>query len=444
MKKRLKTPPAPVKAEIEAPRSTDQAAGGEIKPAPKAASTAWAPTTKYIVAIFLFAALLAILYLVRDILSIVIFAALLAFLVQPIVDFFMKRAKLKKGIAVVITYFIVMLVLILMPLIVIPAMVDAFNAVVAIDYRSILNDTINWIQQTARSVQGNPVLNALFGTLLTSLSEAVSGLSSNASELQPLDFSISLQTLGTGVASALGLLVNVLGPIVSGVLVFIFTLLISLQMSMAKDDMGAWLIGMVPEAYRPEIINLANGLNRVWSSFLRGELNLMIVIGLVTWLGNLLIGTPQALFLAIIAGLLELVPNLGPVLATIPAVILALVFGSSWLPVNNLWFALVVIILYTLIQMLENQFVVPYVLGDAMDLPPVVVLVGCLAGGAAFGVLGVFLATPVIASGRLIFGYLYHKLLESPPPPPEPAEQPGMWDSVKGFFGKLALPGKQK
>ena len=74
------------------------------------------------------------------------------------------------------------------------------------------------------------------------------------------------------------------------------------------------------------------------------------VIGIIVWLGNLVLGTPQALLLGILAGLLEVIPNLGPFLATIPAVLLALLFGSSYLPVENWAFALIIIIFYILVQ----------------------------------------------------------------------------------------------
>ena len=123
----------------------------------------------------------------------------------------------------------------------------------------------------------------------------------------------------------------------------------------------------------------------------------MVVVGVIVWIGNLILGTPQALFLGVVAGLLEVIPSLGPILATIPAVILALLFGSAHLPVENWAFALIVIAFYILVQVIENQLLVPYILGDAVDLPPLIVIIGVVIGGSAFGLLGVFLATPVIS-----------------------------------------------
>lgn len=166
----------------------------------------------------------------------------------------------------------------------------------------------------------------------------------------------------------------------------------------------------------------------------------MVVVGVIVWIGNLILGTPQALFLGVLAGLLEVIPSLGPILATIPAVILALMFGSGHIPVENWAFALIVIAFYVLVQAIENQLLVPYILGDAVDLPPLIVIIGVVIGGSAFGLLGVFLATPVISTGREIFMYLYDKILEPPPEPEIIEDKPSIMDAVRGLAARLPRP----
>ena len=103
--------------------------------------------------------------------------------------------------------------------------------------------------------------------------------------------------------------------------------------------------------------------------------------------------------------MLDLIPNIGPTLAAIPAVALALLFGSTHFAMSNLVFALIVVIFYVLVQLVENQYLVPRIMGDAVDLPPLVVLIGTLAGAGACGILGALLATPVVATGNLIFRF---------------------------------------
>ncbi len=97
--------------------------------------------------------------------------------------------------------------------------------------------------------------------------------------------------------------------------------------------------------------------------------------------------------------------------------------GSSRLDVSNLAFAIILLLGYLFLTGLENQVLVPKVLGDAVSLPPLVVIIGVVVGGAVFGLLGVLLATPVISTGKEIFSYLYNKILEAPPVDAPPEEK---------------------
>jgi predicted PurR-regulated permease PerM len=128
---------------------------------------------------------------------------------------------------------------------------------------------------------------------------------------------------------------------------------------------------------------------------------------------------PNALLLGLLAGILEIIPNLGPVLAAVPAVALAFFQGSDRLPLSNEWFVALVIFLYILIQQVENYVFVPRILGASVKLHPVVVIAGVVAGASIAGLLGIFLAAPTIASLRLLGGYLYAKMLQ-----PDPSSAP--------------------
>ena len=163
-------------------------------------------------------------------------------------------------------------------------------------------------------------------------------------------------------------------------------------------------------------------------------------VGVVTWLGNVAIGLPGALLLGIIAGALTIIPNLGPLLAIIPAVLIALIQGSTVLPVDNLVFAGIVTALYVLIQMLQGNLVLPRVIGEAVDLPPVVVLLGVVVGFGVGGITGAFLAVPLMATLRVLVNYAYAKLRdrdpflaeESPPAVPQlPEGEDGVEECVE-------------
>jgi predicted PurR-regulated permease PerM len=174
---------------------------------------------------------------------------------------------------------------------------------------------------------------------------------------------------------------------------------------------------MVPEQYREEYTQLGNLVLSVWAAFFRGQLILALIIGVIVGAGNAALGVPAALLLGILAGLLEALPNIGPILAAIPAVLLALLQGSSVLSVSNLVFALIVTLFYFVVQQLENNIIVPRLIGQAVDLPPVLVMAGVVVGASVGGILGAFMAAPLIATGRIVAQYAYNKVAGRSPFP---------------------------
>ena len=112
----------------------------------------------------------------------------------------------------------------------------------------------------------------------------------------------------------------------------------------------------------------------------------MLVVGVMTTIGLAALGMPGALYLGIIAGLLEIIPNLGPIIAAVPAVIVALIQGSASLPISNLAFAGLIILFYILVQQVEDKLIVPRVLGAALELPPLIVMTGIVVGASVGGI----------------------------------------------------------
>ena len=106
--------------------------------------------------------------------------------------------------------------------------------------------------------------------------------------------------------------------------------------------------------------------------------------------------------LALIAGVLEWFPIIGPVIAAIPAILIGLSISPAA--------ALAAVILYTAIQQLENHLLVPKVMGDAVDLHPAVIIMSLVIGGALFGIGGAILAAPVVAIGRDLYRYTFRRL----------------------------------
>jgi predicted PurR-regulated permease PerM len=402
-------------------------------------SNRWSAPTRYIMGVFLFLSVIVVLFIGRSAIPMVIGAALLALLVDPLIRFIMRRMRIKKGLAVGITYFFVVAILVLVPLLAVPSLVQAFNFVTNIDTKLAAQQLSEVIQSISSALQASPGLSAILQPTLDSLSIKLESFAS-ASQVGVSGINLSVADFTSGFGKAMGTLANILGPTFSVLVSLFFSLLMSLQMSLTAEAFTNWYADLIPPDYSPELNGLLMNIRLTWTGFLRGQMTLMLFIGIVIWLGATILGLPQAILLGVIAGVMELIPNVGPTLAAIPAVLLALLFGSTNFDINHLVFALIVIAFYVLVQLMENQLIVPKIMGDAVNLPTLVVLIGTIAGAGAFGILGALLATPAIATGNLVFRYIYGKIMEKPPLPPPVEEKPGILDTVKGFLSQVRNP----
>lgn len=384
-------------------------------------STEWSKTTKHIVAVGMVLFGLYLLYLSGPVLTIFVIAALVAFLLMPIVTFLHKRLKIPRVLATLLSYLVLIVAILLAPLILLPPILDGLNIIAAINYQALAEnlfhraeETLVTISQVQTSILGfsvdlsgvaKPALEALRNTSLT--------------EIMALP---SFENIFTSVRSALtltlGVVTSLAGSVATGALALILTLLYSIYFSLDANKLGPRFLRVVPEAYRPEIATLMNRLSVTWRAYFRGQFILMFTVGMITLMGNTALGLPGAFSLAVMAGLLELIPGFGPFLAAVPAVIVALLQGSTYWEVNHFIFALIVIGFYVLVQQVENNFIVPHVLGGAVKLHPLVIMGGVVVGISAAGIVGALLAAPVIASGKEIMSYLYAKILSQEPFPP--------------------------
>jgi predicted PurR-regulated permease PerM len=162
-------------------------------------------------------------------------------------------------------------------------------------------------------------------------------------------------------------------------------------------------------------------------------------MGLFIWIGATALGLTEAFPLAVIAALLEIVPVVGPILSIVPAVIVALLQGSPYLPVNTFVFVLIVIGFYVLVNTIVNNFIYAKVLGEAVNLHPMIVFGGVIIGAAEWGILGALLAAPVIASAREIVAYLYRKVFNQTPFPPVAAAGQSGWPDLRPLLTKFKV-----
>ena len=170
-------------------------------------------------------------------------------------------------------------------------------------------------------------------------------------------------------------------------------------------------VKLIPPSRRDLALEAVGESERALRLWLRGQVIAMVVVGLLTGIGLWFLGMPSALTLGLLAGLLEFVPFAGPILAMVPAVLLALAVS----PDLALW----VLLLYFAVQQFEGYVLTPLVQQYAVDLPGVILLFSLIAFGALFGTLGVILAAPLTVVCYVMVKRLYViEALHTPTPIP--------------------------
>ncbi len=132
-------------------------------------------------------------------------------------------------------------------------------------------------------------------------------------------------------------------------------------------------------------------------------------MALLVWVVLAILRVRFPVMLALISGLMEFVPWLGPVIAGVVTIMVALFQGSNIWGLSPIGFALIVLIVFTIIQQLENNILYPGIIGQSLNLHPLLVIISVLAGGLLAGLIGFLLAAPTVATLRIWLGYVYRK-----------------------------------
>lgn len=180
---------------------------------------------------------------------------------------------------------------------------------------------------------------------------------------------------------------QIAGVVFSNIAFVITTLFFSYYFLIEEKFMKKFLIRFVKHEDAIRVSSIFEKAEVRMREWIWGEVILMFTIGLLTYIGLVLIGARYPLPMAVLAGLLEVVPMIGPIIAAIPAVLIAGIY--------SLWGGVTVAALYFIIQQVENQIVVPVVMKRATGLNPIITLAALIIGGNIGGVLGMLLSVPV-------------------------------------------------
>jgi len=348
----------------------------------------WSLSFRYVVGIVSLVLLIALLIYAHEAVTYLAIAAFVAYLINPAVVYLTTRTRMKRVSAVNLVYFSAVILLIGLPATLLPIFYDEAQIVI-----EDLLDLSNQLRQTLSS----PIY---FLGLVFHLEEwAQSIFQIQNAFLSPLPEE-TLQLLET---TSVGLL-------------WFLVILVSVHLFLSQwPNMRNWLIDLAPPPYRSEMQELYNRVRRVWIAYLRGQIVLMFIVGVTFTVAWVILGIPGALVLGVVAGLFTLVPDVGPFLAMILAAGVALLEGSTWIPLSNFWVAGIVIIVYLVLINLKNFFLRPYIMGRSVHMNEGLVFIAIMIATILKGILGALLVVPVLASVVVIAGYIQRRVLGLPP-----------------------------
>lgn len=350
----------------------------------------WDKTTKVMIAALLLVLGGLAIYLFRIVFVPLAIGAIMAYVLTPAVSMLGRRLRLPHGLATGVVYLIGLAIVIPLVVLSVPWVIDRVLFV--------RNELIRFVAYLAATSSDTI---EIVGFEL-SVGDLTSELTSAAREL-----------ITSAASESLSLLFNAAETL----LLVIFTFLIAFYLTRDSERFLNWLSGLIPLDYREDALQLLSEIDQVWSAFLRGQVILALIAGTILTGVAAALGLPQPILLGLFGGLMEFLPSVGHAIWLITVSILALIDGSTTLPVSNVLFLAIVIGVHIAYTQFDLNFLIPRIIGGEVHLHPMVVIVGIIVGAQVGGVLGVALAAPMIASLRVIGRYIYARMLDLEPFP---------------------------
>lgn len=377
-------------------------------------SRRWSNVTKIIVITTLAVLALVLLVTFRAMITPTIVAFLLAFIFSYPVNWIQSRTGLARGATVAILYIVLLALVIIGSIFLYPRGGDlAFSAQLAVEE----------LVGNLRTASNGPILT------IGNYQLSVDNILAQAGDVLQNVFVISTSNP-----------IIIFRGFTTGILTVLYVMVLTFWVLKDLQKLQRMIIEQIPQDYQSEARRLGRDLGGIWDAFLRGQVVLAFVVGFITWIALSLLGMPNAGGLALLAGFMEFLPTIGPGISMIVGTAVALFVGSDWaIFSNNFTFAIVVLLVYNVITWLESAYLIPRLVGSRVRLHPAITFVGIISGAVVFGLIGVLLATPVIASVREIGIYIFRKLFDLEPFEQTSATQTGV--RIPGLIGGRQISG---
>jgi predicted PurR-regulated permease PerM len=326
-------------------------------------------------------------YQVRDLILVVLTAVVIASAVEPIINWF-GRYRIKRLPAVIITYLCIVLV---------------FSGLLYFFIPPVLNEASNLLSNIPKYLDSITLWNPLNDSKLIEGSKIAGGLSTGLNEGKQILNGLSTGTvqpsvLGDLVSQFQGLtsntsegIINLASRIFGGAFSFILIVVLSFYLVVQEGGVEKFLKIITPVKNEAYVVNLWKRSQKKIGYWMQGQLLLGIIVGVLVYLGLMILGVKNALILAVLAGVLEIIPYFGPILSAIPAIL----FGFAG---GGLTSGLLVVGLFVIIQQFENHLIYPLVVKKVVGVSPILVILSLIVGAKFAGFLGILLSVPVISA----------------------------------------------
>lgn len=319
--------------------------------------------------------------IIIDMIYTVIISIVLAYLINPIVDY-LERYKMKRGIAVLFIYAITLGIILILSFIIIPKTGREIKRLFKLlpGYFHSISKTIDnfYIKYYESMDNMPPIFQGLDEIIITNI--------------ERLENSISVK-----ISNFIEGIIFTFSKVISLILIPILTYYFIKD----KDYFKEKAYFMFPQSYRQEIKGLIMEIDKVLGEFIRGRLLLALYVGIATTILLLLFRIDFALIIGIITGIADIIPYLGPLIGFLPAVFFAFLYH----PMKALWVGL----FFLGIQWIENNVLAPKIIGESMGIHPITVLLALVLGGGIFGLFGMILSIPFVATIKILYNYYKEK-----------------------------------
>jgi len=372
-------------------------------------SPRWDRNIKFLVGILSLIVLAAVALQFSDLILRVVAAAIIAYVMTPVINMVSQRTPLSRGAAIIVAYFLLLVLLfgggVVLGLSTINQVVDLIESV-----PNLVEQIIEWMS-TTEIIHIGPVevrIAALWGAI-------------DWEEVQKELLSTLIPVVNQGGRTILSV-VNSTVRVVTNVA---FTFIISVYLAFEVGKFGGYISGAIYQpGYRKDTERILRRFGRIWRAYLRGQIILGLIIGLAVWAILSLIGVKNAFGLGVLSGMLEFLPAIGPFIGTVVAAAVGFFQPTNYLSLSPVTYALVIIGVMLVIQQIENNILVPRIVGGSLDLHPLVIIIGVFMGAALAGLIGAILAAPLMATFKLVGSYAWRKMFDLPPFPESEEEEP--------------------